>query len=518
MYRDFSTKSKLNILNLVTQVENEKMNDFTDWVGDRWFDFESWIGKLSIQNYITNINKYHKMVIDKNNATRNTIEYIFNRVKTVDNKNALTFSMKRTQLQLCQNFVNELCDIISPQKGNFTGEYMKSKLDVILTDITRIDALLFNMQNGKIIEFDFTSYILGNRNSAFDGIAVAWTSDWIQNFRSLFKIADNVNETAVRKSIEAIIKESLTHKHEASDFFDNYTEALTSDVLNNAKKIIDLFLKTGKTYTEIEIVQILNMKPSEIEESDYLKLLCQQENQLFINKMSTMWENSIGAYFDAVKTLDISAEMITKVFNNYVEDTKYLEAIKQALLDGGYDNKTVNEVVDSMLWEYRNQYFSAAHDGIEKLVNMGIDKGIDKLIDVFNKLTKTTVVSEVKLAVDLFLGGKDITSSIIGLSDKTDDVSAVYATQQYSCALVDKYEFYRAKITSGNFTRDDVEKYNTYLTLAKSAKLHEYNAIKSITQDALNSVNAFFRSDDDKEYTRILLAQIEAEIQRLESM
>ena len=48
MYRDFSNNSKIRMLGLVTEVENDKISDFTDWVGDRWYDFESWIGQLNI--------------------------------------------------------------------------------------------------------------------------------------------------------------------------------------------------------------------------------------------------------------------------------------------------------------------------------------------------------------------------------------------------------------------------------------------------------------------------------------
>ena len=84
MYRDFSEKSKQNILNLVDEVENEKWCDFTDWVGDRWYDFESWIGTLNIKNYINNVNAYHKKVIDKNNTTKETVISIFDEVKSVD--------------------------------------------------------------------------------------------------------------------------------------------------------------------------------------------------------------------------------------------------------------------------------------------------------------------------------------------------------------------------------------------------------------------------------------------------
>lgn len=33
MYRDFSNNSKIRMLGLVTEVENDKISDFTDWVG-----------------------------------------------------------------------------------------------------------------------------------------------------------------------------------------------------------------------------------------------------------------------------------------------------------------------------------------------------------------------------------------------------------------------------------------------------------------------------------------------------
>ena len=55
MYRDFSEQSRANLMNLVDQVEREKLCDFTDWIGDRWYDFEDWIGQLDIKYYINNV-------------------------------------------------------------------------------------------------------------------------------------------------------------------------------------------------------------------------------------------------------------------------------------------------------------------------------------------------------------------------------------------------------------------------------------------------------------------------------
>ncbi len=505
MYRDFSEKSKNKLIGLVSQVENEKISNFTDWIGDRWYDFESWIGKLNIKNYLNNVNEYHKKVIDKNNTTKSTIETIFNAVRSVDYKYYLVFKDKCTQLTLLEKYIQELSEIVNPSNGIFNSNYittsMSELLEKYITYLNTPGRPSDNMYE-KLIEFDATSLFIDSRNTTVDAIAVGWTSDWLKNFTSLFGVGDNVNEIMVRKSIESVISELLKNKHETEDFFEGYTSALMPEEVETAKKIIGLSIDTGKIYSETEIANLLKIDVKDITESDYLKWLCQSDNLKFLNQISDKIDLTIGAYGDAVDTLDISTQLLAKVFNDYTEDTKYLEAIKQALVDGGYDNKTVNDVVDTMLWEYRNQYISAAVDGIEKLAEMGIDKGVDKVLPL----------------LDVFIDTKDISSSIIGLTDTTDNLGNIYATQQYSYGLVEKYEFYRQKINSGNYTQSDVEQCNTYFELAKAAKLQEYKAIETVTEDALNSVNSIFHSSEDKQYTRDILVKIDAEIERLESL
>lgn len=127
MYRDFSEKSRNELLGLVSQVENEKISNFTDWVGDRWYDFESWIGILNIRNYLNNVNEYHKKVIDKNNATKSSINTIFNKVKSVDASYKNTFSIKKSQLQQWQRYIDELSQIVNPRNGKFNAKYMMQR-------------------------------------------------------------------------------------------------------------------------------------------------------------------------------------------------------------------------------------------------------------------------------------------------------------------------------------------------------------------------------------------------------
>lgn len=135
MYRDFSERSKNELLGLVSEVENDKLSNFTDWIGDRWYDFESWIGKLNIRNYLNNVNEYHKKVIDKNNTTKSSINKIFNNVKSVDTSYKETFTSKKSQLQQWQRYIDELNQIVNPRNGRFDADYMSKQLDSLIKEI-----------------------------------------------------------------------------------------------------------------------------------------------------------------------------------------------------------------------------------------------------------------------------------------------------------------------------------------------------------------------------------------------
>lgn len=137
MYRDFSASSKENLLKLVSEVENEQLNNFTDWVGDRWYDFESWIGKLNIKNYLNNVNAYHKKVIDKNNTTKKMIESIFYNVAAVDNTYKENLESSKGQLQLWQKYIDQMSQIVEPRNGKFDVKYIAMTFESIIKQIDK---------------------------------------------------------------------------------------------------------------------------------------------------------------------------------------------------------------------------------------------------------------------------------------------------------------------------------------------------------------------------------------------
>lgn len=107
-----------------------------------------------IYSYLNNVNEYHKKVIDKNNATKSSINTIFNKVKSVDASYKDTFSIKKSQLQQWQRYINELSQIVNPRNGKFNAKAMSDAFDGILKQISN-DELNSNLE--KYVELDKTT-------------------------------------------------------------------------------------------------------------------------------------------------------------------------------------------------------------------------------------------------------------------------------------------------------------------------------------------------------------------------
>ncbi len=139
MFRDFSDSSKQKLINLVSEVENDKLSDFTDWIGDKWYQFEEFIGDLNIRNYINDVNRYHKKVIDKNNTTKESINKIFSEVNKINNSYQPIFANINSLLDKWESYLVTMSEIVTPSNGIYNIDSMKSKLDSIYSDIKTCD-------------------------------------------------------------------------------------------------------------------------------------------------------------------------------------------------------------------------------------------------------------------------------------------------------------------------------------------------------------------------------------------
>lgn len=140
MKRDFSESTKNELLGYVKEVEDEKWFSFTDWLGDRWYDFEEFIGSLRIDNYIDNIDEYHKKVIDKNNTSASDINKIFDDVNDVDKDYKKKINKNNEDLNNILNYVISIKNTISPINGDFSASNVNELLSTLkdgLPDINK---------------------------------------------------------------------------------------------------------------------------------------------------------------------------------------------------------------------------------------------------------------------------------------------------------------------------------------------------------------------------------------------
>lgn len=66
MLRDFSDEAKQKLLQYVKDVTSTTTWDtITDFFGDIGLTVQGWFGKLDIQNYVNDVDAYHKKILDK---------------------------------------------------------------------------------------------------------------------------------------------------------------------------------------------------------------------------------------------------------------------------------------------------------------------------------------------------------------------------------------------------------------------------------------------------------------------
>jgi hypothetical protein len=153
MLRDFSDSCKQELLNYIKGIENGEVCNFTDWYKDHWCDYADLIGELGLAGYINNVNSYHKKVTAKNKAAVSSVEKIFNEVHAVDHSYCSTFTNIRDSLEKIETYISKMAEIISPEKGSFTAENVKSILsqayyDDLLNDFLR---KYLKIENGEIV-------------------------------------------------------------------------------------------------------------------------------------------------------------------------------------------------------------------------------------------------------------------------------------------------------------------------------------------------------------------------------
>ena len=162
MLRDFSDKSRVQLISLVNEVENGKSSNFTDWIADRWVDFLSWIGQLNTKGSLNTVNNYHRKVIDKNNATKKAINQIFDHVNSIDKTYSNNLKDIENLLKQWETYIDSLGEIVSPANGTFNVQYITYKMSNALKDIDEENVAFIRkyLTNETTVDRIYLTYLL----------------------------------------------------------------------------------------------------------------------------------------------------------------------------------------------------------------------------------------------------------------------------------------------------------------------------------------------------------------------
>lgn len=138
--RDFSAAAKERLKDQIKVINEEQWSPVTDFLGDLCYSAQSWLGLLSIDNYISKTEEYHKKVMDQHNTTVSKLEQIFSDVAAVDSEYKESFYNCASQLESHSKSVSRLADMINPAMGILTVSGIKADADNIRNNIEQADA------------------------------------------------------------------------------------------------------------------------------------------------------------------------------------------------------------------------------------------------------------------------------------------------------------------------------------------------------------------------------------------
>lgn len=88
MKRDFTQKNYEYFLSLLQQISDEQWCGISDWFGDGYLYVKHFLGDLGLYDKTSNMEKYHKELLDKKNTSAAIIRDIFEKVSDTDSKYA----------------------------------------------------------------------------------------------------------------------------------------------------------------------------------------------------------------------------------------------------------------------------------------------------------------------------------------------------------------------------------------------------------------------------------------------
>lgn len=152
MVRDFTDEAKEKLLSQISDIELQDWSWFTDCIGDMSLHILKWIGILSLQDDMSNVEEYHKAILDMNNTKCSDIENIFENVYTEENSVARQLEEVKEKLQLMADNMQKLADGISSGFVSADASSIQKIGTELRADLKNVNATLAEWQEKEEVE------------------------------------------------------------------------------------------------------------------------------------------------------------------------------------------------------------------------------------------------------------------------------------------------------------------------------------------------------------------------------
>ena len=129
--RDFTLGTKKKLLSYIENNDNG-WSQIGDWFGDRWLDICSAFHGVQLQDDMSNVESYHREIIDKNNTSKEDIKNIFTKVYSIEDNYAALFRQNTKLLSSYQSIVTKLQDCIGD--SNFATSFDRNAWQLKMAD------------------------------------------------------------------------------------------------------------------------------------------------------------------------------------------------------------------------------------------------------------------------------------------------------------------------------------------------------------------------------------------------
>lgn len=153
MKRDFTRENYEYFLSLLQQISDEQWCGISDWFGDGYLNVKHFLGDLGLYDKTSNMEKYHKELLDKKNTSAAKIRDIFEKVSATDSQyagnGAARYGECLEMLRTFQEYIHSLTKIaddgyhVAANGGSFRSYIFSADVKNMMRSVSgRIEAIM----------------------------------------------------------------------------------------------------------------------------------------------------------------------------------------------------------------------------------------------------------------------------------------------------------------------------------------------------------------------------------------